>query len=82
MPFGVASATAVFQRTIENILRGLPLTVVRVDDILVTGTDDVDHLYNVEQVLSRLEETGLKAKRPKCQFFLSPRSGLHGLHCG
>ena len=39
------------------------------DDILVTGTDDVDHLYNVEQVLSRLEETGLKAKRPKGQFF-------------
>ena len=70
MPFGVASATAVFQRTIENILRGLPLTVVRVDDIFVTGTDDVDHLYNVEQVVSRLEEAGLKAKRPKCQFFL------------
>ena len=70
MPFGVASATAIFQRTIENILRGLPCTVVRVDDILVTGTDDKDHLYNVEQVLLRLERAGLKAKKAKCQFFL------------
>ena len=69
MPFGVASASAIFQRTIENILRGLPCTVVRVDDILVTGTDDKDHLHNVEEVLLRLERAGLKARRENVNSF-------------
>ena len=70
LPFGVASATAIFQRTIEGILKGMPFTVVRVDDILVSGMDDMDHLQNVDEVLQRLERAGLRAKREKCDFFM------------
>ena len=61
MPFGVASATAIFQRTIETVLKGVPFTVVRVDDILVSGRDDDDHLRNLEEVLLRLLKAGLRA---------------------
>ena len=70
LPFGVASATAIFQRTIEGILKGMPFTVVRVDDILVSGMDDMDHLQNVHEILQRLERAGLRAKREKCDFFM------------
>ena len=35
MPFSVASASAIFQRTIESVVRGGPRMVVRADDILV-----------------------------------------------
>ncbi len=39
------------------------------DDILVTGSDDEQHLKNVNEVLSRLDEFGLCVQREKCEFF-------------
>ena len=39
-----------------------------IDDILVTGVDDDEHLKNLEQVLSRLAEYVIKAKENKCTF--------------
>ena len=44
MPYGVASAPAVFQKLMENVLSGLPNVVSYLDDILVTGKDDAEHL--------------------------------------
>ena len=38
------------------------------DDILVSGADDEDHLRNLEEVLKRLAEAGLHLKRRKCVF--------------
>ena len=38
------------------------MTVVRVDAILVTGKDDQEHLKNLDIVLSRLADAGLKLK--------------------
>lgn len=37
LPFGVSSAPAIFQRTIEGVLQGIPQVAVYLDDILVTG---------------------------------------------
>lgn len=47
LPYGVSSAPGIFQRTMDNLLQGLPQVVVRVDDILVTGSDDASHLQNL-----------------------------------
>ena len=44
LPFGVASAPAVFQQTMEKILQGIPRVVVYIDDMLVTGRSDEKHL--------------------------------------
>ena len=68
LPFGVASAPAVFQQTMEKILQGLPKVVVYIDDILVTGRTDEEHMKVLEQVLIRLQEFGLQLKREKCSF--------------
>ena len=71
LPFGVASAPAIFQRHIESLLSGLDGVSVYIDDILVTGTTAEEHLRNLEAVLKRLEEAGLRLNRDKC-FFLRP----------
>ena len=62
LPFGVASAPAVFQQTMEKILQGLPRVVVYIDDILVTGRNDEEHLQTLEQVLAHLQKYGLRLK--------------------
>ena len=49
----------IFQRVMENVLQGLPHTVVYIDDILVTGRNEEEHISNLNQVLKRLQEAGL-----------------------
>ena len=71
LPFGIASAPGIFQRAIENILQGIPGVVAYLDDILISGDSEASHLKALEEVLRRLEEVGLRAKREKCQFMLS-----------
>lgn len=51
-----------FQRIME---RGIPNVIMHIDDILVSGKDNDDHLQTLDVVLSRLEEAGLKQKRSK-----------------
>ena len=69
LPFGVKSAPGIFQRALENLLRGLPHVIVRMDDILLTGLSDAEHLQNLREVLGRLSKAGLRLKRSKCSFF-------------
>ena len=52
LPYGVASAPDIFQRVMENVLQGLSHTVAYLDDILITGKDNVTHLKNLKEVLS------------------------------
>ena len=68
LPFGISSAPAIFQRAMDSLLQGLPSVVVYLDDVLVTGRDQSDHLHNLSRVLERLESAGLTLKRSKCVF--------------
>ena len=69
LPFGVASAPAVFQRVIDTILQGIPHVLCYLDDLLITGTTEEEHLQNLEEVLRRLQQHGITLKRSKCKFF-------------
>ena len=58
LPFGISSAPGIFQRTMENLLQGIPNVIVRMDDILISGKDDNDHLANREAVFKKLSAAG------------------------
>ena len=68
LPYGVSSAPAIFQRTIESILCDTPGVAVYMDDIILTGANDVEHLETLDTVLTKLEQAGLRLKRAKCTF--------------
>ena len=70
LPFGVASAPSIFQRVMENLLQGIPGVCVYIDDILVTGSTDAEHMDHLAQVLQRLQDAGMRLKRAKCLFLL------------
>ncbi|CAC5415741.1 Uncharacterized protein K02A2.6 [Mytilus coruscus] len=86
MAFGIASAPAIWQRTIEQILSGIPGTQRLLDDMIITGSTDEEHLNNLESVLKRLNQYGLKANIDKCEFFKDSVTfcghviDKHGLH--
>ena len=83
LPFRISSATGIFQRVMENLLQGV---VVYLDDILVTGRSEEDHLRALEEVLRRLERAGLRVKQSKCTFlrpsvtYLGHKFDAEGLH--
>ncbi len=68
LPFGISSAPALFQRTMEQILQGIPGVVAFMDDIELTGATVEEHLDRLDQVLQRLEEHGLRLHKSKCEF--------------
>ena len=68
LPFGIASAPAQFQKVMDTILQGVPGAMCYIDDILVTGATDEEHLQNLEEVFRRLQAHGIRMKRSKCYF--------------
>ena len=69
MPYGVKPASGIFQRFIENKLCNISYTVVKIDDILITGKKDEEHLKNIGNVLEILNEVGATVNKSKCLFF-------------
>ena len=69
LPYGVASAPAIFQQTVDQILPKLAGVVCFIDDILVTGCNEAEHLSNLEAVFQKIQEYGLRLKLRKCKFF-------------
>ena len=52
----------------DAILLGLTYVICYLDDILITGSTDQEHLENLEEVLSRLKQHSIRLKKNKCQF--------------
>ena len=71
LPFGVSSAPAIFQRSMETLLQGIKGVSVFIDDILISAATHEEHLQILEEVLKRLTEANLRLNRSKC-FFLKP----------
>ncbi|XP_041039470.1 sodium bicarbonate cotransporter 3-like isoform X3 [Carcharodon carcharias] len=66
LPFGITPAPILFQRAMDQILSGLPGVQCYLDDILVMGRTDEDHLKNLDATLQSLEEYGLRFCKDKC----------------
>nr|CAI5835249.1 unnamed protein product [Callosobruchus analis] len=67
--YGIASAPAIWQREMENILKDISGVSVFLDDIKITGPDNSTHLERLEAVLSRLASHNVRVNFDKCQFF-------------
>ena len=86
LPFGVASAPAVFQRAMDSILQGIPFVICYLDDILVSDRTDDEHLQHLEEVLRRFQHHGVRLKKEKCCFlqtsveYLGHRVDAQGIH--
>ena len=86
LTFGIFSAPGIFQRTMESLLRGMERVVVYLDDVLVTGRTEEEHLATLDEVLRRMREAGLRLRRDKCVFlapsviYLGHRIDAQGLH--
>ena len=72
MPFGLANAPAVFQRTMDTVLAGLlgKCVFVYLDDLCVYSSSLDLHERHLQAVFDRLEEAGLRLKPSKCHFAL------------
>ena len=70
LPFGVASAPSIFQRIMDNLLQGIAKVYVYLDNILITGATEAEHLCNLQEVLIRLEQACMSLKKDKCAFLL------------
>ena len=77
LPFGVASAPAIFQCTMDSLLQDLPYVCIYLDDILTTGPTDETHTKMLNEVLCRLNDAGVRLKWEKC-FFMLPAVGYLG----
>ena len=71
MPFGLSCAPAIFQRIIEQTVGDIPGVACYLDDIIVTGKTEADHLTNLQRTLERLKESGFRLRKSKCSFFQS-----------
>ena len=86
LPFGIASAPGIFQRVMDSLLQGIPGVVVYLNNILVTGPSDHEHLESLKEMFTRLEKVGLRLNEKKCQFlasevtYLGYRIDSEGLH--
>lgn len=47
-------------------MKNMQHVTVDLDNILVTGPSEEEHLKNLDEVLSRLKQTGRRLKRSKC----------------
>ena len=86
LPFGISSTPGIFQRVMEGILHVIPNVVVFIDDILIMGVSEEEHLETLECVLDRLETAGLRVKKHECKFlvpsveYLGYQIDAKGLH--
>ena len=73
MLFSLGNAPVTFQHLMQNTLGELNLThcVIYLDDVIVLGCTEEEHLEHLHMVFERFWEFNLKLKPSKCSFFQS-----------
>ena len=71
MPFRLCNVPATFQHLMQNMLGELNLTycIIYLDDVIVYGCIEEEHLECLQIVLEHFREFNLKLKPSKCSFF-------------
>ena len=66
LPMGLNMAPECFQRKMEEMMKDLPGVICYMDDIVCYG-DEATHDMRLEAVMQRIEGSGLKLNREKCE---------------
>ena len=75
-----------FQKVMDTLLQGIPGVACFIDDIIVTGATEEEHLKSLERVMKVLQDHGVRLKLSKCRFmqdqveYLGLIIDKHGLH--
>ncbi len=71
MPQGIKPASSLFQRTMEQTFPDLSDCILPpfYDDVVIKGSYFMQHVSNVRQVLTRIQQSGLTLNALKCKFF-------------
>ena len=68
--FGINSATEKYQQILQQILQGTGAVNI-VDDIIIHGSNKVEHDQRLLNVLKKIKECGMTLNKQKCEFNLS-----------
>ena len=68
MPYGIHSASEIFLLEISNIIEGISGVANSKDDIIIWADKKETHDARVQQVLTRIRDSGLKLNKDKCTF--------------
>jgi hypothetical protein len=86
--YGITSAGAIFQATIECILAGIPGLFIYQDDILISALTEELCIERLDLLLGKLNSYIVQCQESKCRFlvpsveylgFLLDKDGLHPL---
>nr|KAJ0189911.1 hypothetical protein LSAT_V11C800453960 [Lactuca sativa] len=87
LPFGLKQAPSIFQRHMQNALRGLEgFCTVYVDDIMIFSKNEQEHYVHVTQVLRTILKYGIILSKKKSHLFKTKINFLgleinEGTHC-
>lgn len=68
MPYGITSASEIFQSIFHMIFGDLEGVIIYVDDLMIWGENEKQHDERVENVLKRAEQWGITFNLKKCTF--------------
>ncbi|CAC5398698.1 unnamed protein product [Mytilus coruscus] len=83
LPFGAASSPAIFQEFMDKVLEGLDGVGCILDDLIITGKSDEEHLKKLELVLNKLLSSTkvLAHYDPNVNVELAVDASPYGLGC-
>ena len=68
VPFGIISASEIFQRVMSQMVEDIDGSEAVMDDIVVWGKDQAEHDMRLKQVMNKAKACGLKFNKGKCRF--------------
>ena len=86
LPFGVSSAPAIYQCVMDNMLKSIPGVCVYLDDVIISGSTEQEHLDRLNRILALMAERGFRVANEKCAFqqcevsYLGHMIDKNGLH--
>ncbi|CAI7896137.1 unnamed protein product [Closterium sp. NIES-54] len=67
-PFGMKNASALFQKTMDAALRGVPAAACYIDDVIVFTPNAEQHVNDMKAALEAIAAAGLTCHPKKCSF--------------